>query len=1239
MSNPSFDRNIEETQLVEYLIEQVVGRAAGRIQDVPGECWYNPPRDIYFVGNLRPLPDDPIALLTETASLRELRNKLAPMAFGADFRVQLDNDTAKVKVTVVWDCYYRIFPTLAQQREHRKWQATEAPGEDSALSDATAIVSETPTTSATMLPVVPDENNQDARTESDDSNALAEEQEKEENRVENESPEVIETSQDRRRERRARQISDSLFVRFRKIQCCATGQVKLEFDGTEWTVDWTDLRLSLDTETTRAQQIAMADADRLRCDSDPTAQITIPETALTSEQQYAAFLLSLKTPIIPEWKWQVSVKMRSNETNIATDQVLQIELINISPSQAPVSTNKSSRQRDNPNIEPFLFNTHAAFNFDGATVLPFELELAPRGFRYDRSLWGRGFNCAVERNTTNSTFSTTHTPVARQMRYTTRNSPPANFADLANNPLPVLSSIAMAMDDYLNDWRRQRAVYTASDTDWEEIFGSSFDGDQQQFEAEIAGFQLGCQLIRENADVRLAFQLTNESFRRAGDHPALPVNKRKTSWRLFQIVFLVSQIPGIVVLSNPKTPDVTAREQVDIIYFPTGGGKTEAYLATLVFHCFYDRLRGKAAGVTAWTRFPLRLLTLQQTQRVADVIGIAELVRREQGDARLSGKNIAGFAVGYFVGKEATPNEIINADQYQYARPEDKPFWSQANDAKARQNWKRVITCPACRTQTIRVDFDANTVRIDHRCTQPNCAFPNNRIPVYVVDNEIYRYLPSVIVGTIDKLASLGNQRKLAQVFGQVDGKCEKHGYYKGRCCQKDCRDDKLLKPGVPLGLSGPTLFIQDELHLLKEGLGTFDAHYETFTQQLQRRFGQVQPLKIIASSATIEAFARQVNHLYGRKRARVFPGLGPTLSQSFYAQTQDYPQRLFIGLLPHNKTIFNTILELIELYHRAIQRLQRLPSGSPSPYGGSAEPGTQQWFDILDPYVTSLTYFLASRELDSIRTDIKGDVIPNLERDGYVSINPQDLTGETSTDEVTRVLERLEQKVAPGKPAEAVLATNMVSHGVDIDRFNAMIFYGMPRQTAEYIQASSRAGRAHVGIVFACLHPARERDQSHYTYFSKYHEFIGQLVEPVAINRWAKFSLRRTMPGLFMAVLLQIMSNSGSEATKGGKYYMLDYIRQKISSGSIQADQFISILEDAYLVNSPTDVAEQTFRAEITQRVRMFLDQILSAGAACRYVSDALIPKPMTSLRDVDEALTIELDAAGTLWAQNNRS
>ena len=389
--------------------------------------------------------------------------------------------------------------------------------------------------------------------------------------------------------------------------------------------------------------------------------------------------------------------------------------------------------------------------------------------------------------------------------------------------------------------------------------------------------------------------------------------------------------------------------------------------------------------------------------------------------------------------------------------------WAKATDATARQDWKRVARCPSCKTTKVTVEFDTDRVLLIPQMRRNRMCLSKWKIPVFIVDNEIYRYLPSVIVGTIDKLASIGNQRKLSQIFGSIDGRCVRHGYYKSKCCQKDCTDQTLLQPGIPAGLSGPTLFVQDELHLLKEGLGTFDGHYETFTQQLLRELGQTAPFKIIASSATIEAFQRQVNHLYGRdpQRARVFPGLGPTQGESFYASTQSYPQRLYVGIIPHNKTIFNTILELIEFYHAEVESLLRLDAcRSKSIWRNITACAQANGFRSLDLYRTTLSYFLQKRELDSIRTDIEGDVNPNLIKSGFQPLTIRELTGSSTTDDVQSTLERIERPQRPTSPPDAVLATSMVSHGVDIDRFNAMIFDGMPRQNAEYIQASSRVGR-----------------------------------------------------------------------------------------------------------------------------------------------------------------------------------
>jgi hypothetical protein len=341
----------------------------------------------------------------------------------------------------------------------------------------------------------------------------------------------------------------------------------------------------------------------------------------------------------------------------------------------------------------------------------------------------------------------------------------------------------------------------------------------------------------------------------------------------------------------------------------------------------------------------------------------------------------------------------------------------------------------------------------------------------------------------------------------------------------------------------------------------------------------------------------------------------------------------LYVGLIPHNKVIFNAILELIEYYHRAVYLL-RSCTGPANPFAGQVVPNSPAWNELIDLYATSLSYFLSGRDLNSIRTDLIGHVFPIFESEGVPVPRIHELTGGTTTDEVQRSLETLERASSDQFQSDAVLATSMVSHGVDVDRLNAMIFYGMPRQNAEYIQASSRVGRAHVGVIFTCLHPSRERDQSHYGYFVKFHEFLGQLIEPVPINRWAKFSLNRTAPGLFMAVLLQKFANE-SPQDKPDSFYLLDFVRKKISAGELTPDMFIPLLERAYLLLDDSSVGAATFKSELHRLVAQFFDQIICAGPQYKFVSEVLIPKPMRSLRDVDEPIDIELDSEGTEWAR----
>jgi hypothetical protein len=1095
------------------------------------------------------------------------------MAFGAEVLISDAEDVVIIKVELQWNCYYRVFPTLTEQREYQRQTAPAQP----------------------VLQTAPGAD--DGAAESGDDNDPADDGDDTPAR----SPTV---------RRRGRQPTDSLFPKFKKAECAAGGLITFRrasgTGGMAWIADVDDLDRRCKEEFARVRGLVLEDPEHLRVDADAEDSVRVPTDVLRSESDFAAFKARYVSELPLPWEWSISASTRPGDA--PTCVVVGFE-----------ATNTSAIDTRSWHSEGFFFDARATFAVHGGTVAPFELELAPKGFRHDKRLWGRGFNCALYRSGEDSDtiFTTSAAPIYSQSRYVTNEAPPARFDDLATDPAPVLAAISLAMNSYLEVWTEQRATY-CTEPAWESRYGAEFDRDLEVFRDEILRFDRGRQLIETDADVRLAFQLTNRTFAAGG----------KTAWRLFQIVFIVSQVPGIHALASAGSSASADRLAVDIVYFPTGGGKTEAYLGVIIFHCFFDRLRGKTAGVTTWTRFPLRLLTLQQTQRVADAIGAAELLRLQQTDPRLSAAGVDRFAVGYFVGEEATPNELSPP------RQGDAPdaHWSKANDPEARQAWKKIGKCPACRTASIVVDFDPVTATLPHRCTNAGCAFPSGLLPIHIVDNEIYRFLPSVIVGTIDKLAGVGNQRKLSLVLGDVRGKCSQHGYYNGKCCQKDCSDARRLRPGAPPGVSGPTLFIQDELHLLKEGLGTFDGHYETFVQTLLARLAQNQSVKVIASSATIEAFERQILHLYGRT-ARVFPGPGPTLASSFYARTNEYPQRLFIGILPHNKTIFNAVLELIQYYREEVEALSRLEAGSANPFGGQLFPGTPEWRALLDSYLATVTYFSASRDLSSTRTDLESHVNTELDRLGLPPLRLAELSGDTSTDNVTRILEQLETGQPETSAPDTVLATSMISHGVDIDRLNCMFFYGMPKQNAEYIQSSSRVGRSHVGLVFVCLKPARERDQSHFAYFDKYHEFLGRLVEPVAINRWSKFSIQRTLPGLFMGVLLQYIANRSGQSNPN-RYYMVDFVKQQIADGAIRDVDFLEILRAAYLLDDPSHPGAALFGAELPARVRQFIDQILGAGGGATFVSEALVPRPMRSLRHVDEQVEIELDTNGGAWA-----
>ncbi len=980
-------------------------------------------------------------------------------------------------------------------------------------------------------------------------------------------------------------------------------------------------RMRLDTSATQAtidaalaqvQQQIFSDPLRYREQSE---RRPVPESALKDEETYAAFLRQVASngeEIALGWQVQLQAQARpAGSERLRVSMMLQ----NIS------SDDLSERSA----TDHYLFDVHLQVKGQNAVICPFVFDILPEDYRYNRELWGLGRNCGVNRLENQNAVVTENAPVYRQPVYTTRDAadpdlPKATFQTLAQDPIPVLQSIAAAMEQYLTEWKQLMSQRQQSQ-DWTPEMLEVAQGDLDNFADEILRFQQGIQALVRYDILHRAFQLMNQTFANASKYP---------SWRLFQIVYIVTQLPAIAAREYDDHEGQEEWDTVDVLWFPTGGGKTEAYLGLIVFTAFFDRLRGKTAGVTAWMRFPLRLLSLQQLQRLADIMGAAELLRRQIPS--IDSPENEPFSVAYLVGSGNTPNKLT-----QYSGTS----WLQRfqHNPGLMQRFLTIPRCPFCGEQTVQMDLDQGSVRLIHRCTNPECpeAHSGGILPIFIVDNEIYRYLPTVIAGTIDKVTAIGYERKFSHLFGAVTHRCPRHGFLSlGECTEKYAPCDVKPKDFVSVSLKdpSPTLQIQDELHLLREELGAFDGHYETFLDTYQLRRQNVRQ-KIIAATATIEEYENQVAHLYDRK-ARRFPVPGPELGESFYATTlHDDTRRLFVGVMPHNYTHINAVLRLAELFHREVEDLHRDPLGAITRLGLASVNAIEEFLAMLTNYEVFVTYLLSKREGDRLNQSFEGQLNRELTDSGYTEITNKSIIGETPFSEVASVLEEL-QKPHPdfARRLRSLTATSTISHGVDVERLNYLCFFGMPRQTAEYIQTSSRAGRDHPGVVLVCFNPARERDQSHYHFFRKYHEYLDRLVEPVPVNRWSKFSVRRTIPGLFMAVLL---NDYNLDIGGGGKesLYFAKKVRQLIESQQIRPDELIAYLQDAY--RTANRDAGAGFEAVIEQKVNEYVDMLRNPQED--FTSSNLTDQPMQSLRDVDEQLEIYLDRdSKVLWSSATR-
>lgn len=621
------------------------------------------------------------------------------------------------------------------------------------------------------------------------------------------------------------------------------------------------------------------------------------------------------------------------------------------------------------------------------------------------------------------------------------------------------------------------------------------------------------------------------------------------SWYPFQLAYILIALATITDPAHRARIDPTSA-LADLLWFPTGGGKTEAYLGLAAYAMGLRRLQGKVGdhdgtyGVAVIMRYTLRLLTVQQFQRASTLMCAMEVIRRESiasGDARWG---LEPFRIGLWVGARATPN--TTTDSAAAIKEAHKDTWSRGGSGTPYQ----LTNCPWCGAtidpgSDLLVDRDLErtlTYCSDKfgRCEFSRKQAPREGLPVVVVDEEIYKLLPSLLIGTVDKFAQMPWRGEVANLFGRVTRRCVRHGFLSVESNDSGRHNKKGDLPAVePVNvgpLRPPELIIQDELHLISGPLGSMVGLYETAIDELSewKLDGKTIRPKVIASTATIRRARDQIHGLFLRQ-VEVFPPRGLDIGDNFFSKqlppSVKHPGRRYFGICAPGRS---RPAVLIRVYVALL---------------AAAQKAYQEHGTAADPWMTLVGYFNSLRELGGMRRLVEDDVttrVFRVERDedlarpglaGRQLRNIGELTSRLSSDRIPVTLDWLEERFDPAgdaereaardrgepikrRPIDALLATNMVSVGVDVRRLGLMVVAGQPKNTAEYIQATSRVGRSSPGLVATVLNWARPRDLSHYERFEHYHATFYQYVEALSVTPFAKRAVDRGLSGLLVSLL-----------------------------------------------------------------------------------------------------------------------
>ncbi len=756
----------------------------------------------------------------------------------------------------------------------------------------------------------------------------------------------------------------------------------------------------------------------------------------------------------------------------------------------------------------------------------------------------------------------------------------------------------------------------------------------------------GLSLIASDSLVFEAFRFANRAMLMQREKSVEALNHQKgkgrvldadkPAWRPFQLAFILLNLRGIV------TPDSGDRQIADLLWFPTGGGKTEAYLGLAAFTMGLRRLHEATkkrpdlsgdGGVTVLMRYTLRLLTIQQFQRAATLLCACEVLRRV-----VPGRfGRQPFTIGLWVGGGATPNHIDQKPDPQHGREPGALQALENFDPKnepAEGNPVQIRSCPWCGEAIAHTDYRASKelLHLQIRCPNEKCDFHGSAtdlmtgIPAFVVDEDIYFRCPTMLIGTVDKIARLPWDERTKSLFGRVDRRCRRHDFLAEGVNYSECASRHNAKPAfpatgvpdrVPLFLP-PELIIQDELHLITGPLGSLMGLYEGAVDFLCSRSGH-RP-KVIASTATIRRYQDQIRGLFDRT-ARQFPPPGLIAGDSFFAaENKARPGRMYVGICSPGKSMKTAAVRLLaSMMHSAErERLARTP-------------------EVVDPYWTVVYYFNSLRELGGalrlIDDDVRQRLIYLAKGDSIDPRKPEsrpELTSRIPPREIPARLKQMEQTLASGQALDVLLSTNMISVGVDIQRFGLMLVTGQPKTSAEYIQATSRVGRQTPGLIFTLYNWSRPRDLSHYERFTTYHSMMYRHVEASSVTPYSPRARDKALHGIFISLLrhldTRLSGNDGAQnfnpkdsLVQAVSDYLLERVKQNDPDEYDDARERLQALIDGWVTMQARHGSDLRFRSPGGKGINTpvtWLMQFAEDGQTGDFPMGTL-----NSLRDVEKA------------------